>query len=168
MNIWIGLGAATVGYLFGAISFTRIVGRRVLPGEDLSYGEFPMGETTLRVNRTSSSLISMKKGPAFGCLTSLLDMAKAAIPVLVFKLVFPDQHYEFLAAATAVVGHNYPVYYRFHGGGGMCRTWAGWRCSTGCRPGALGSRHPDGGFVAQRHAGLRCRCDLADSVVRVA
>ena len=119
MNIWIGLGAAIVGYLFGAVSFTRIVGARVVPGEDLSYGEFPMGDTTLRVNRTSSSLISMKKGPAYGCLTSLLDMAKAAIPVLVFKLAFPDQNYEFLAAATAVVGHNFPAYYRFHGGGGL-------------------------------------------------
>jgi glycerol-3-phosphate acyltransferase PlsY len=61
----------------------------------------------------------MKKGPVYGCLTSMLDMAKAAMPVLAFKLVFPDQDYEFLAAATAVVGHNYPVYYRFHGGGGM-------------------------------------------------
>jgi glycerol-3-phosphate acyltransferase PlsY len=119
VNIWIGLGAAIVGYLFGAVSFTRIVGARVVPGEDLSYGEFPMGQSTLRIERTSSSLISMKKGPAYGCLTSVLDMAKAAVPVLGFKLAFPEQDYEFLAAATAVVGHNFPLYYRFRGGGGM-------------------------------------------------
>jgi glycerol-3-phosphate acyltransferase PlsY len=119
VNIWIGLGAAFIGYLFGAVSFTRIVGARVVPGEDLSYSEFPMGETTLRIERTSASLISMKKGPAYGCMTGLLDMAKAAIPVLAFKLAFPDHDYEFLTAAMAVVGHNFPVYYRFRGGGGM-------------------------------------------------
>ena len=54
MNIWIGLGAAFVGYLFGAVSFTRIVGARVAPGEDLSYSEFPIGDTTLRIERTIS------------------------------------------------------------------------------------------------------------------
>ena len=61
----------------------------------------------------------MKKGPGYGCLTGVLDMAKAAVPVLVFKLVFSDHDYEFIVAATAVVGHNYPAFYRFRGGAGM-------------------------------------------------
>lgn len=119
VNIWIGLGAALVGYLFGAVSFTRIVGARVVPGEDLSGFDLQLGEGSIRFNRTSASLISVKKGPAHGCLTGLLDMAKAAVPVLVFKLVFPDQDYEFIVAAAAVIGHNYPVFYRFRGGGGI-------------------------------------------------
>ena len=119
MNVWIAVMAVVVGYLFGAVSFTRILGRWVLPGDDLSGLEVKLGKGTLRFNRTSASLISMKRGPAYGCLTGLLDMAKAAIPVLIFKMAFPDYDYEFLAAAAAVVGHNYPVFYRFHGGAGL-------------------------------------------------
>lgn len=119
MSAWIALGAIVVGYLCGAISFTRILGRWVLPDDDLSGVGVQLGKGTLRFNRTSASLISLKRGPGYGCLTSLLDMAKAAMPVLAFKLAFPDQDYEFLTAAAAVVGHNYPVFYRFHGGAGM-------------------------------------------------
>ena len=119
MNIWIALGAATAGYVFGSVSFTRIVGRRVLPGEDLSGFDVPLGKGSIRFNRTSASLVSMKKGPGYGCLTGVLDMAKAAVPVLVFKLLFPDHDYEFIVAAAAVVGHNYPAFYRFRGGAGM-------------------------------------------------
>ncbi len=119
MSIWTALAAIVVGYLFGAVSFTRILGRWVLPDDDLSGVDVQLGKGTLRFNRTSASLISLKRGPGYGCLTSLLDMAKAAIPVLGFKLAFPDQDYEFFTAAAAVVGHNYPVFYRFHGGVGM-------------------------------------------------
>lgn len=117
VNIWAAVAAIVVGYLFGAVSFTRILGRWLLPGDDLSGMEFRVGRGVLRVNRTSASLISVKRGPGYGCLTGLLDMAKAALPVLGFKLAFPDHDYEFFAAAAAVIGHNYPILYR--GGGGM-------------------------------------------------
>lgn len=117
VNIWVAVAAIAVGYLFGAVSFTRILGRWLLPDDDLSGMEFQVGSGTLRVERTSASLISVKRGPGYGCLTGILDMAKAAIPVLGFKLFFPDHDYEFLVAAAAVVGHNYPLIYR--GGGGM-------------------------------------------------
>lgn len=119
MSIWIALASIAVGYVFGAVSFTRILGRRVLPGDDLSGIDVRLGKGTLRFDRTSASLISLKRGPGYGCLTGLLDMAKAAIPVLGLKLAFPDQDYEYFTAAAAVVGHNYPVFYRFRGGAGM-------------------------------------------------
>jgi len=119
VNFWVAVGAIVVGYLFGAVSFTRILGRWVLPGDDLTGVDVRLGNGTLRFNQTSASLISLKRGPGYGCLTGLLDMAKAAIPVFGFKLAFPDHDYEFLVAAAAVIGHNYPVYYRFRGGAGM-------------------------------------------------
>ena len=119
VSVWIALGAAIVGYVSGAVSFTRIVGRRVLPGEDLSGFDVQLGRGSLRFNRTSASLVSLKKGPGYGCMTGVLDMAKAALPVVIFKLVFSDHDYEFIVAAAAVIGHNYPVFYRFHGGAGM-------------------------------------------------
>ncbi len=119
VSVWTAFGAVVAGYLFGAISFTRILGRWVLPDDDLSGVEVKLGEGTIRFDRTSASLISLKRGPGYGCLTGLLDMAKAAVPVLGFKLAFPDHDYEFFAAAAAVVGHNYPVFHRFRGGAGM-------------------------------------------------
>ncbi len=119
MSVWTAVSAIAVGYLFGSVSFTRILGRWVLPDDDLSGLELQLGEGTLRFDRTSASLISLKRGPGYGCLTGLLDMAKAVIPVLGFKLAFPDHDYEFFAAAAAVVGHNYPVFHRFRGGAGM-------------------------------------------------
>ena len=117
--MWVALGATVGGYIFGAVSFTRIIGRWVLPGDDLDGLEVKLGDGTLRFNRTSPSVISMKRGPAYGCLTGLLDMVKAAVPVLIVKLAFPDHDYEFFTAAAAVVGHNYPIFYRFRGGAGM-------------------------------------------------
>jgi glycerol-3-phosphate acyltransferase PlsY len=119
LSVWTALSAIIVGYLFGAVSFTRILGRWVLPDDDLSGLDLQLGEGTLHFNRTSASLISLKRGPGYGCLTGFLDIAKAVIPVLGFKLAFPDHDYEYLAAAAAVVGHNYPVFYRFRGGAGM-------------------------------------------------
>jgi glycerol-3-phosphate acyltransferase PlsY len=119
VSFWTALVAIVIGYLFGAVSFTRILGRWVLPGDDLSGVDVQLGKGTLRFNRTSASLISLKRGPGYGCLTGILDMAKAALPVLAFSLAFPDHDYEYLVAAAAVVGHNYPVFYRFRGGAGM-------------------------------------------------
>lgn len=119
MDIWTALAAAVAGYLFGSVSFTRILGRWVLPGDDLSGVDVELGGGTLRFGRTSASLISMKRGPGYGCLTGLLDMAKAAVPVLFFKLAFPGEGHDFVAAAMAVVGHNYPVFHKFRGGAGM-------------------------------------------------
>jgi glycerol-3-phosphate acyltransferase PlsY len=119
LNAWVVLAAIAVGYLLGAVSFTRILGRWFLPDDDLEGVEVKLGEGTLHFDRTGASLISLKRGPGHGCLTGVLDMAKAAVPVLVFKLAFPDHEYEYFVAAAAVIGHNYPVFVRFRGGVGM-------------------------------------------------
>jgi len=46
-------------------------------------------------------------------------MLKAAIPMLVFKVWQPDQSYYLVASVMAVVGHNWPIFYRFKGGRGL-------------------------------------------------
>lgn len=121
MNIWLTIGAAFSGYLFGSISFARIIGRFVAPGEDLNKSEIaiPNSDKKFIMSSVSSTSISMRKGPRWGCLTGLLDMAKAAIPLLVFRQLFPEQPYDLIAAAMAVFGHNWPVFHGFKGGRGL-------------------------------------------------
>ena len=67
----------------------------------------------------------MHLGARYGCLVGILDILKAAIPSLVFKLWMPDAPYYLLAAALAVVGHNWPIYYRFQGGSGLSPSYGG-------------------------------------------
>jgi glycerol-3-phosphate acyltransferase PlsY len=115
----IALAAAVVGYLAGSVSFARLaVG---LSGKDVDLGHWEVhlanGEvwTSTIVSATS---VRLALGPRYGCLVSLLDIAKVTVPTLAFRLLWPDQPYLYLAAAFGVVGHDYPVFYRFRGGHG--------------------------------------------------
>jgi len=121
MNILIPLIAAVVGYAFGSISFTRIVANRIMPGEDISKTEMrsPGGDQVVEMTSVSATTISFRKGPKYGCLVGILDILKATVPVLLFRLAFPNNHYYLITAVMCVVGHNYPVQYRFKGGRGV-------------------------------------------------
>lgn len=127
MNPFIAIVAILVGYLLGSISFTRILGRWFAPGEDLSETEIKMRDDrpSFQLKSVSATSLAFRKGPKAGCLVSILDMLKAAIPVLAFRLYFPGAGYEWLCAAAAVVGHNFPVYYGFKGGRGMSPLYGG-------------------------------------------
>ncbi len=119
--------AAIVGYLFGSISFTRIIGRFAAPNEDLSKTEFsvPGVDTKVVMTSVSATSLSMRKGPKAGCPTSILDMLKVTAPTLGIKLLYPDAPYFLITAAAGVVGHNWPLYHRFIGGRGLSAIFGG-------------------------------------------
>jgi len=120
MNIWIALLCALVGYLLGSISFARIIMRFAAPGEELTGMELDIGSSeTVRVETVGGTAISVKLGAKHGMLTAMLDILKAVVPALTFKLLYPGMPYYLLAATTAIVGHNWPLYYRFKGGRGQ-------------------------------------------------
>lgn len=127
MNPGIALLALAAGYLIGAISFTRIVGRYVLPGEDVSAADIPIegSDKTFRFSSFGATSIRAKAGPQYGCLTSLLDMVKVFLPTLAFRILYPEMNYYLISAAAGVAGHNFPVYYRFRGGRGMSPLYGG-------------------------------------------
>lgn len=127
MSPLIAVAAAIMGYLFGSLSAARMVGRFVAPHEDISKTEFavPGGEEKFLMTAVSATSISLRAGPKFGCLTTLLDMAKVALPTLAFQLWFPNQYYFLIAATMGVVGHNWPIYYRFRGGRGFSAVFGG-------------------------------------------
>jgi acyl phosphate:glycerol-3-phosphate acyltransferase len=119
VELTIAAVAAIIGYLFGSISFARVVVR--LSGRDVDIGHWevrlPTGET-FTSNIVSATSVRLALGPRYGCLTSLLDMAKVALPTLALRLWAPDQPYYLVAAAAGVAGHVLPVWYGLRGGHG--------------------------------------------------
>ena len=127
MDIRLVILSGVVSYLLGAISFTRLITRWLAPEVDLEDVRLPAldgseGERLLTVGATTASL---KLGSRVGCTIGLLDILKGFLPTLAFKLWFPDQYYFLIASLLAVIGHNWPLYYRFRGGGGMSPTLGG-------------------------------------------
>ncbi len=125
MNPLIALCSAIAGYLFGSISFSRIVSRLVAPQADVAHTEVPVPGTgmTYKVTAFGATAVSMQLGPRVGCAIGLLDMLKVALPTLAFKLLYPSEPYELIVAGMA--GHNWPLFHRFKGGRGISAYYGG-------------------------------------------
>jgi acyl phosphate:glycerol-3-phosphate acyltransferase len=120
--------AALAGYLVGSLSFARIVSAMAGRG-----GRFPENaeariegsDSALRLDTVSATSVSLKGSPRLGFLTFVLDVLKVFVVVTVLKLLWPAQPYYLVAATTGVVGHVWPIYHRFNGGGGMSAIYGG-------------------------------------------
>lgn len=119
---WFLLLLAALGsYLAGSVSFARII-RRIFAGKGKVKHierDIPDTDLTLESDAVTATTVNLELGAKYGCLTSLLDMAKAAIPTGLFLYFFPGERYFLVAALFAMIGHIYPVYYRFRGGRGL-------------------------------------------------
>lgn len=121
MNTSVILMAAGIGYLFGSVSFARVVARLFAPGIDPSNVRLSIQNTDekFQVGVTSATTLSMQGGPKLGFLTAMLDMLKVALPTLYFKTQYPGEFYFLVTALGGMVGHVWPVWYRFKGGRGL-------------------------------------------------
>jgi glycerol-3-phosphate acyltransferase PlsY len=121
VNLGIAVLAAVIGYLLGSISFARLVVKLVAPDQELTGIEMEIvdAKEPVHVEAFSGTAVASMLGDKWGGITALFDILKAAVPTLVFRLLYPDQPYHLLAATLAVVGHNWPIYYRFKGGRGL-------------------------------------------------
>jgi glycerol-3-phosphate acyltransferase PlsY len=79
----------------------------------------------MRMRAIGATTASLELGPKVGCTIGILDILKAVLPVLALKLWYPGEFYHLVAAVFVVVGHNWPLYYRFKGGGGISPTYGG-------------------------------------------
>jgi len=120
MNPLLALVASAAGYLFGSISSSRIIARRVNPQADISKIEYPVpGSDDLFVTDSVSATAARHHlGTRWGCLTAILDMVKVFVPVLACRLLWPGQPYLYFAAAFGLVGHDWPLFAGFKGGRG--------------------------------------------------
>ncbi|MDJ0954646.1 MAG: glycerol-3-phosphate acyltransferase [Acidimicrobiia bacterium] len=126
MNAGLGFLLALAGYLIGSISFARLVGRRVVPDADLGSTDLDLpGGATIEYSGVSATSIGARTGPKWGMVVGVGDMAKAFVPTLVVRLIWPDESYHLVVAVAVMLGHNYPVFYKFKGGRGQSPLYGG-------------------------------------------
>lgn len=111
---------ALFGYLMGSVSFARVIYFLVKKTSKIDPFAEPVPHTdeTFESNLVSATLINKKLGAKYGMLTALLDLLKVALPTLLIKLVFTGQPWFLLTSLFGIIGHIYPVWYRFVGGRG--------------------------------------------------
>jgi acyl phosphate:glycerol-3-phosphate acyltransferase len=127
MDIPLILLILLISFMVGSISFARII-TKIFAGEDVTDFVIPVKGTDESYNVISigANSVSSVLGPKMGMLVSLLDILKVLIPVLICKLLFANQPiYPIAAAIGGLVGHIWPIYYRFHGGSGFSAIIAG-------------------------------------------
>lgn len=102
-----GLG----GYLAGSVSFSGLIARWRAPGQDLSVTEYPVEGTgrTVTVRAMSPMAIGEHLGGRWAALAVALEALKAAIPTAIARAAAPGSSAAVVAAASAVLGHAYPV-----------------------------------------------------------
>ncbi|QQE77798.1 glycerol-3-phosphate 1-O-acyltransferase PlsY [Alicyclobacillus sp. SO9] len=103
-----------LSYLIGSLSFSTIIGRIVAHIDIRQHGSGNAGATnTLRV-----------LGVKWAILVLVLDIAKGVVVVLAASRWFPNTSPLFLYSCgiAVIVGHNWPVFFRFKGGKGVATT----------------------------------------------
>ena len=128
MNLGIAILSAGAAYLIGSLSFARLVTKWGASGKSITEHEIAVegtGESYKVLSIGANSAGSML-GPKAGMAVSVLDILKIFLPTLLFKLFFPEQPLYFLLAAIfGLMGHVWPIYYRFHGGSGFSAIMGG-------------------------------------------
>ena len=110
------IAVAATSYCLGSIPFSYIWAK-VFSGIDIrKVGSKNVGTTNVVL---SSGLIP-------GLLSCLGDAGKGALAVLFARAVAPESlTMQFVACLAAVVGHNWPIWLGFHGGGGLATSIGG-------------------------------------------
>lgn len=118
INILIIIFGCVISYLLGGVSVARIITSKKGKGGITSEGSGNPGTMNMLRNH----------GIFMGVLTLICDALKGAIPAL-FGLLYFRQFDEkiayialFLFGLCAVVGHIFPIYYKFKGGKGIATT----------------------------------------------
>jgi glycerol-3-phosphate acyltransferase PlsY len=128
MKLPVALLIAVLGYLIGSISFARIISWIIQPDADISIirEHIPNTQQIFESDSISATAVRINMGKKYGCLTGLLDMLKAALPVLALQVWQPaGAPYHFIAALSITIGHDWPVWYRFKGGRGESTLYGG-------------------------------------------
>lgn len=127
MNILLIFAIILATYLFGSISFARIV-TRIWSGKDVTEFEIPVEgeEERYKVLSIGANSVSSELGAGAGMVVSLLDILKVGIPVILVRYLFPSEDWApVIAAISGMTGHIWPIYYRFHGGSGYSAIMGG-------------------------------------------
>lgn len=121
MNIFQIIIISVVGYLVGSISIARLVTRIVRPDlklDSVQVADKMTGGTTT-LNTVGATTASMLLGPRVGGMIGILDILKGALPTLIVRFLYPDQKFFLIMGIAILIGHIWPLYHKFRGGGGL-------------------------------------------------
>ncbi len=96
-------------YLFGSVSSAILV-TRLWTGKDIR---------TLGNRNAGAANVARSVGIWPAVCVGLVDFAKGALPVLVARGLGLGEGWALAGAVAAVIGHSYPLYFRFRGGKGL-------------------------------------------------
>ncbi|HPC35589.1 MAG TPA: glycerol-3-phosphate acyltransferase [Candidatus Marinimicrobia bacterium] len=99
---------AILAYFLGSISFSYII-TKIRTGKDIR---------TVGVKNSGAFNVFVNVGKGLGLLAGILDALKAVVVVVIGQLIELETFPIIIAASLAVVGHCFPIYYKFHGGRG--------------------------------------------------
>jgi glycerol-3-phosphate acyltransferase PlsY len=120
--------SALIGYLLGSISFARIGLRLAGADRNISELEIPVegADDTARVEIFGANAASMILGAKVGIAIGIMDMLKAALPMVIFRFIlYPAEQYYLVVWVSVLVGHNWPLYFGFKGGRGFSVIFGG-------------------------------------------
>ena len=101
--------AIVLSYLVGSISFSVLYGKLIKGVDVRNHGSGNAGATnTLRV---------LGIGPAITALT--LDLLKGMGSVYLARSLSPEEWLPVVCGIAAIIGHNWPIWFRFKGGKGI-------------------------------------------------
>lgn len=111
---------SAIGYLIGSVSFARTVFALRRPGEEpvRITSVSTDGEAVITTHAVGATSVMMAMGKKWGILTMVLDLLKAFVPMVILRVMYPLESYHLLAGLFVLIGHLWPVFYRFRGGGG--------------------------------------------------
>lgn len=98
-----------IGYIFGCIQTSYLVGRFILKKDIRDLGNGNAG----------ASNATMVFGKKFGVFTALVDIVKGIVALVIIRSIFGDEaSYLHVAGLFVILGHNFPFYMGFKGGKG--------------------------------------------------
>ena len=118
-DILIFIFVCIFSYLIGGISIARLITKKERNGDINTLGSGNPGTMNMARNF----------GLRMGLLTLVLDMLKAILPCLAAYFIgiyllptIPVKIFIFVAGLSVVLGHMFPVFYKFKGGKGIAST----------------------------------------------
>lgn len=117
------LMVAVISYLIGSVNFSILLSRIIGKKDIRESGSGNAGATNML--RTY--------GKKMGIITLLLDVLKGVVVVFIVKMLansdimYPDTNFDialnnvlpYIAGVAVILGHNFPLYFRFKGGKGV-------------------------------------------------
>jgi acyl-phosphate glycerol 3-phosphate acyltransferase len=111
MNIWLKYGALVLAsYLWGSICWGLVLSF-VVKHEDIRLKDNPGLSGSVR-----------QYGWGYGLTVGLLDMTKGYVVSLVLRSMAVPSWVLIASFMAVIVGHNWPVFFQFRGGGGVATT----------------------------------------------